>query len=121
MEESIKQELTRFEMAAIRRTAQNIKTMVDKRDKLTERIEKLSNELTDVVEMIDMWEAPVKKMTGGYTSEQVLSGFMEEDLKRIDEENSKSEEVELDSEESEAEVDFENLVWVNENRPTDNQ
>ena len=69
-------ELSRFELAIIKRTAQNTKSLRTKRDKLVEKIEKAQEELSVINEAIEGFEAPIKTMTGGFTSEEVLAGIM---------------------------------------------
>lgn len=70
-------ELSRFEMAIVKRTAKNTKALVVKRNKLVKVIADAQEELKVIEEAIEGFEAPVKKMTGGYTSEQVLGGLQE--------------------------------------------
>lgn len=70
-------ELSRFEMAIVKRTAQNTKTLRTKRDKLVAKIESAQVELEKINEAIEGFEKPVKDMTGGFTSEEVLKGAME--------------------------------------------
>lgn len=69
-------ELSRFEWAIVKRTAQNTKSLRTKRDKLVEKIEKAQEELGVINEAIEGFEAPIKTMTGGFTSEEVLAGIM---------------------------------------------
>ena len=69
-------ELSRFELAVVKRTAQNTKSLRTKRDKLVEKIEKAQEELGVINEAIEGFEAPIKTMTGGFTSEEVLAGIM---------------------------------------------
>lgn len=69
-------ELSRFELAIVKRTAQNTKSLRAKRDKLVEKIEKAQEELGVINEAIEGFEAPIKTMTGGFTSEEVLAGIM---------------------------------------------
>lgn len=69
-------ELSRFELAIVKRTAQNTKSLRTKRDKLVEKIEKAQEELGVINEAIEGFEAPIKAMTGGFTSEEVLAGIM---------------------------------------------
>lgn len=71
-----RKELSRFELAIVKRTAQNTKSLRTKRDKLVEKIEKAQEELTTINEAIEGFEAPIKTMTGGFTSEEVLTGIM---------------------------------------------
>ena len=69
-------ELSRFELAIVKRTAQNTKGLRTKRDKLVEKIEKAQEELGVINEAIEGFEAPIKTMTGGFTSDEVLAGIM---------------------------------------------
>lgn len=69
-------ELSRFELAIVKRTAQNTKSLRTKRDKLVEKIEKAQEELGVINEAIEGFEAPIKTMTGGFISEEVLAGIM---------------------------------------------
>lgn len=68
-----KKELTRFELAIVKRTAQNTKSLRNKRDKLVDKINKAQEELNIINETIDKFEAPIKEMTGGFTSEEYLN------------------------------------------------
>lgn len=67
-------ELSRFEMAAVKRTAQNVKTMRRKLEKLYEKQNEITTEINQLEELVYDWEQPIIKMTGGFTSEQVLNG-----------------------------------------------
>ncbi len=69
-------ELSRFEMAIVKRTAQNTKSLRTKRDKLIAKIEEAQKELDIINASIEGFEAPIKSMTGGFTSEEVLNGAM---------------------------------------------
>ena len=69
-------ELSRFEMAAVKRTAQNVKTMRRKLEKLYEKQSEITTEINQLEELVYEWEQPIIKMTGGFTSEQVLNGEM---------------------------------------------
>ena len=69
-------ELSRFEMAAVKRTAQNVKTMRRKLEKLEVQQAEITKEVNSLSELIYDWEQPIIKMTGGFTSEQVLNGEM---------------------------------------------
>lgn len=70
-------ELSRFELAIVKRTAQNTKTLRTKRDKLIAKIEESQAELEKVVSAIEGFEAPIRELTGGFSSEEVLNGTME--------------------------------------------
>lgn len=69
--------LSRNELATIKRTAKNVSGMRAKKAKLEDKISTLQAELDTVNEVIDSFELPIIKMTGGFTSEQVLAGEME--------------------------------------------
>lgn len=69
-------ELSRFEMAIVKRTAQNTKSLRTKRDKLVAKIAEAQLKLDEINETIEGFEAPIKTMTGGFTSEEVLGGAM---------------------------------------------
>lgn len=65
--------LNRFQLAAAKRTAQNTKKLVAQREKINAKMRELAAELISINDQIDAWEAPIKVMTGGYTSEQVIA------------------------------------------------
>lgn len=73
-------ELGKFELAIVKRSAKNVKALRVKRAKLEKVINDAGVELESINAQIDLFEAPIVKMTGGYTSEQVLNqieGVME--------------------------------------------
>lgn len=86
-------ELTRFELAVCKRTAQNTKSLRTKRDKLVAKIEANQSELETINTMIEKFEQPIKEMTGGFTSEEVLNGTMESFMQNVE----SAESVELES------------------------
>ena len=69
-------ELSRFELAIVKRTAQNTKSLRTKRDKLVAKIAEARLKLDEINETIEGFEAPIKTMTGGFTSEEILGGAM---------------------------------------------
>lgn len=69
----MEKELSRFELAIVKRTAQNTKALRTKRDKAKAKIEALTVELQEIEAVIEKFEAPVKEITGGLTSEEVLA------------------------------------------------
>lgn len=87
-------ELSRFEIAAIKRIAQNVKSSRVKKAKLEKKIAELQGELDIVNATIDSFEEPVKKMTGGYTSEEVLNGTMNAETEIAEEAQEAKEAVE---------------------------
>ncbi len=69
-------ELSKFELAAVKRTAQNVSMQRRKKAKLETKIAELQAELDTVNVVIDSFEAPIIKMSGGFTSEEILNGAM---------------------------------------------
>ena len=65
--------LNRFQMAAVKRTAQNTKKLVSQRETVNAQMQKLAAELISINNQIDAWESPIKVMTGGWTSEQCIA------------------------------------------------
>lgn len=76
-------ELSRTELATVKRTAANVKTFRAKKAKLEASMAKLAAELETINKSIDLFEAPILEVTGGYTSEQVLSGEMDAALRQL--------------------------------------
>lgn len=67
-----KREFSKYEIASIKRTAQNVSAMMSKRNKLNEKIAKLTEERDKIQSSIDAWEAPIKVLSGGLTTEQLV-------------------------------------------------
>lgn len=70
-------ELSKFELAAVKRTAASVKPLLNKVKKLEEKKVALEQEISQIHTLINQWEAPVLTMTGGFTSSQVLNGEMD--------------------------------------------
>lgn len=66
-------ELSRFELAAIKRTAQNVRMLRNKLAKVTEKWQKIDDERKALESEINDWETPILKKYG-FTSEEILSG-----------------------------------------------
>lgn len=62
---------TKFELARLKRTAQNVEQFVARKNKLNAQIEKLQAELDGVNQMIELTDAPTVAMTG-YHSEDII-------------------------------------------------
>ena len=71
-------ELSKFEIAAIKRTAQNVNAMVTKKIKLKEKIDALQAEYDQIEEAQEQFEAPIRKMTGGYGTEDLVEKVIED-------------------------------------------
>lgn len=72
--------LSKFEIAAVKRTAQNVKTFRSKLAKAEAIVNAKMIEVSELQKQIDLWEAPIKEITGGFTSEEVLNGAMDLEL-----------------------------------------
>ena len=65
-------EFSKFEIAAIKRTAQNVDKYVSNKNKLLAKKAKIEAELVVLQSMIDGWQEPIKNMTGGFTTEDLV-------------------------------------------------
>lgn len=65
-------ELTKFEKARLKRTAQNLEQYITRRNKLESKIASLTEELNEVLQLIEITDAPTKLITGGYSSEDII-------------------------------------------------
>jgi phage shock protein A len=78
-------ELTRTQMAVVKRTAQNVKGLRTKLAKINEKVEALTAEAIEIDNTIEQFEAPIRTMTGGFSSEEVLNGTMDAITEQIEE------------------------------------
>ena len=69
-------ELTKIQVAAIKRTNQNVMPMMKKVIKLNEKIKEMETEAQILMAQIEAFEAPIKLLTDGYTSTEYLN-FLE--------------------------------------------
>lgn len=63
---------TKFELARIKRTAQNVDQFVTRKNKLAAKVTEMQKEIDELQQLIDMSDAPVKLTTGGYGVEQLV-------------------------------------------------
>lgn len=63
---------TKFELARIKRTAQNVDQYVTKKNKLVAKVAEMQKEIDELQQLIDMSDAPVKLTTDGYGVEQLV-------------------------------------------------
>lgn len=63
---------TKFELARIKRTAQNVDQYVTKKNKLVAKVAEMQKEIDELQQLIDISDAPVKLTTGGYGVEQLV-------------------------------------------------
>lgn len=76
-------ELSRFEIATVKRTAHSVKGWRGKKAKLVEKRDAIQAELDTIERAIEKFEAPIVELTGGFTSEQVLNGDMDMALTQL--------------------------------------
>lgn len=69
----MEKKFTSIQIAQIKRTAQNVQKYTTCKAKLQEKITKLQEELNVQQAMIDSWQGPVKLMTGGFTTEDLIN------------------------------------------------
>lgn len=67
-----KKEFSKFLIATVKRTAQNVYPLVRQKAKLTKTIEEAKAELESIQIQIDGFEAPIKEATGGYGTEDLV-------------------------------------------------
>lgn len=77
-------ELTRTQMAVVKRTAQNVKGLRTKLAKINEKVDALTAEAISIDNTIEQFEAPIRTMTGGFSSEEVLNGTMDAVMSEIE-------------------------------------
>ena len=68
---------SKFEIATIKRTAQNVNPMVTKKEELKEQIDTLQEEYEKLTAMQDQYEASIRTMTGGYGTEDLVTKVIE--------------------------------------------
>ena len=64
-----KKEFTKFELARMKRTAQNVEGFLKQKNKLEEKKAKIEEELTVINHQIELTDAPTVAMTGYHTED----------------------------------------------------
>ena len=64
-----KKEFTKFELARLKRTAQNVEGFLKQKNKLEERKTKIEEELSIINQQIELTDAPTVAMTGYHTED----------------------------------------------------
>lgn len=70
-------EFSKFEIATIKRTAQSVASMVIKKNKIKAQLDELQAEYDQLATMQEQYEAPIKTITGGYTTEDLVERVVE--------------------------------------------
>ena len=64
-----KKEFTKFELARLKRTAQNVEGFLKQKNKLEEKKAKIEEELAIINQQIELTDAPTVAMTGYHTED----------------------------------------------------
>lgn len=68
----MKKEFSKFFVASLKRTAQNVSPLVRRKQKLQAEIADREEELKSIQVQLDTYEAPIKEATGGYGTEDLI-------------------------------------------------
>lgn len=68
----MEKKFTKFELARMKRTAQNVDQYLTRKNKLATKIAELQEELDSVNQLIELTDAPTRAMTGGYGTEDII-------------------------------------------------
>lgn len=68
----MEKKFTKFELARMKRTAQNVDQYLTKKNKLVEKKAALEAELSEINNLIEITDAPTRAMTGGYSTEDII-------------------------------------------------
>lgn len=72
-----KKEFSKFFVGTLKRTAQSVSPLVIKKQKLLAKKKEIDAELEFIQEQIEQYDAPIKKVTGGYGSEDLIERVVE--------------------------------------------
>lgn len=76
-----RKEFSKFFIASLKRTAQNVQPLVRRKTKLLAQIEEMRDELCSLQAQIDGYQIPIKEVTGGYTTEDLVKRVVTETAK----------------------------------------
>ena len=68
----MKKEFSKFFIASLNRTEQNLYTLVRRKQKLQAEIVDREKELESIQKQLETFEAPIKEATGGYGTEDLI-------------------------------------------------
>lgn len=68
----MKREFNKFEIASIKRVASAVERFVQKKKKIEEQMSTLKEEHSKIAAEQEIWEAPIKNMTGGFSTEDLV-------------------------------------------------
>ena len=70
-------EFTKFQVATIKRVAQSVSPLVRVKERLTREINERKKELESIQIQIDAFQGPIREMTGGFSSEDLVKRVVE--------------------------------------------
>lgn len=73
----MKKEFSKFFIASLKRTAQNVSPLVRRKQKLQAEIVDREKELESIQKQLETYEAPIKEATGGYGTEDLIVRIVE--------------------------------------------
>lgn len=68
----MERKFNKLQIATIKRTAQNVAQYVSKKESIDKKIAALEAEKQMIQPLIDAFQGPIKEMTGGYTTEDLV-------------------------------------------------
>ena len=68
----MEKKFTKFELARLKRTAQNVNQYVTKQNRLVAKVAEMQEEINKVQELIDMSDVPIKLTFNGYGVEDLV-------------------------------------------------
>lgn len=68
----MEKKFTKFELARMKRTAQNVDQYLTRKNKLEAKKAEIDAELAEVNNLIELTDAPTKAMTGGFGTEDII-------------------------------------------------
>lgn len=68
----MEKKFTKFELARLKRTAQNVSQFVTKKNRLVAKIAEMQEEINKLQELIDLSDAPIKLTFNGYGVEDLV-------------------------------------------------
>ena len=68
----MEKKFTKFELARMKRTAQNVDQYLTKKNKLVEKKAAIEVELEEINNLIEITDAPTRVMTGGFSTEDII-------------------------------------------------
>lgn len=73
----MEKEFSKFFVASLKRTAQNVSPLVRRKQKLTEMIEKAQEEIESLTKEINSYQTPIMEATGGFGVEDLVERVIE--------------------------------------------